>query len=998
MRNTLLLLCLLTVGLAVAGQPPLFRSYSYREGLQTYNIQKVIQDDNGFIWIATQDGLYRYNGKTFDIIKKNSPGGGLSENFVFDIIKGPGDSLFAAVFPGGIDQVNSRTLQTRNVTGRGTKNGQALPNQWIQKLQYAGGNLWAGGNDFLAILKSDYTVRTIYKEIKGVPQRLDISFLTPVSQDIMAAGIKKFGVVFLNIHSGEVIQVIPLANLIPGQTDENINDLQTDGKQVYISFDHCVCRGVYERGKWTPAYIYTSPLFRDLTINTIAFEKSTGTLWLGTDHGLARITGEKKQPEIFQEHPGDEPSLKNDLIANLFIDNTRNLWISSAGLLQMADLNQSPFRAFTGSAGVKMEHVYTLDSLNDSEIAATGKNGLFITNLGSGITTLVAGSAGQGIVHFLTPLSSGKYMVSTDNGLFLWDRAKNVFSQEQFLKTFPEWKPFVFSIFNNTFKTGSIVYLASDEQEGLLKWETGIHKITQFKNGSVNSAGLPENHIHNIKTDRDGKPWLLFDKYIASFDTGIDSVTKVYTYEPGKQGPPAGIYFDMFDDGNKLWFATYGGGVISLDKTNGNWDAITEKNGLCNNCVYAILPEKDSIFWVSTNMGISRINYFTKTCRNYYMEDGLQDNSFDEKGYFRKNHLLYFGGVNGFTEINTSLNISSRASTPVYISRMDFYRNGVQNTTYNTSWELTSLPAGTDMVSLYCCALRYPGAQRIKFFYKIKELGDNLLPVNENNQIDLLINRYGNFHVEIYYTSETGSLIGKPLTFNFYIHPKWFQTWWFKSLLILLVAAIVYGLYRLRIRQLKKEGRIRNQLAANLHDDLGSTLNSVKVYASLAQLDHKPEHLVKIKESTQEAISGIRDLIWVLDDKKDSYGDMLGRLSQFAQPLLEAQGIRFITKSDEPAKWFPLKKEEKRNLFLILKEFINNSIKYAQATELVIESSVIRKKIHISISDNGRGFNSGHVAEGNGLKNMSQRAADCGVLYNLTSTPGKGTRLELLKK
>ena len=88
----------------------------------------------------------------------------------------------------------------------------------------------------------------------------------------------------------------------------------------------------------------------------------------------------------------------------------------------------------------------------------------------------------------------------------------------------------------------------------------------------------------------------------------------------------------MYDDGTNLWFCTYGGGMNGYNKGSGKWTYIDESNGLSNNCVYTILPENDSVFWVSTNMGLSRVNMRTRSCSNYFEDDGLQDNSFDEKG------------------------------------------------------------------------------------------------------------------------------------------------------------------------------------------------------------------------------------------------------------------------------------------------------------------------------------------------------------------------------
>ena len=221
-------------------------------------------------------------------------------------------------------------------------------------------------------------------------------------------------------------------------------------------------------------------------------------------------------------------------------------------------------------------------------------------------------------------------------------------------------------------------YWASEQNEGLIQWNRDKQQIIQYKKGTSSDGGLPENHIHNIKQDKKGNIWLLMDNSVASFDGTQNKVTEVIKYEENGQagkGFNSRVFFDLFDDGELLWFATFGGGLNGYNRATKKWSYITEKDGLCNNGVYGILPEKDSIFWVSTNSGLSRVNYFTKNCTNYFFDDGLQDNSFDEKGALQYNGKLYFGGINGFTEVDISKGQSAAGAFPVYIHQVDFYRN-----------------------------------------------------------------------------------------------------------------------------------------------------------------------------------------------------------------------------------------------------------------------------------------------------------------------------------
>ena len=135
----------------------------------------------------------------------------------------------------------------------------------------------------------------------------------------------------------------------------------------------------------------------------------------------------------------------------------------------------------------------------------------------------------------------------------------------------------------------------------------------------------------------------------------------------------------------------------------------------------------------------------------------------------------------------------------------------------------------------------------------------------------------------------------------------------------------------------------------------------------------------------------------MLDDKKDSLNHLLNRINQFAKPVCDAAGIAFTQQSggNENHK---LGKEEKRNLYMIIKESINNSIKYSECS--VIEVLIKNKagKLTVSISDNGKGFDKNQVASGYGLKNIMRRSEEIGYRAAINSSPGNGTLIYLEKK
>lgn len=200
----------------------------------------------------------------------------------------------------------------------------------------------------------------------------------------------------------------------------------------------------------------------------------------------------------------------------------------------------------------------------------------------------------------------------------------------------------------------------------------------------------------------------------------------------------------------------------------------------------------------------------------------------------------------------------------------------------------------------------------------------------------------------------------------------------------------------LLIRQRNETQRMRVKLASDLHDDLGSLLNSVHIYTELALIKGETSYLYKIKESTEEAINGIRNIIWQLDDHDNTFSNLVSRITDFASPLCQAKNINFKMEMTKEAFTYQLSEEEKRNLYLIIKEAVNNSIKYASAKLIQVVIGIEKDKPVINIKDDGKGFQSASTRHGNGIRNMKARAA--WLHYDLLIQSLLGTSIQLQKK
>jgi signal transduction histidine kinase len=192
--------------------------------------------------------------------------------------------------------------------------------------------------------------------------------------------------------------------------------------------------------------------------------------------------------------------------------------------------------------------------------------------------------------------------------------------------------------------------------------------------------------------------------------------------------------------------------------------------------------------------------------------------------------------------------------------------------------------------------------------------------------------------------------------------------------------------------------QLRNRISAELHDDIGSTLSGVTMYSHLtARLLETGEHqkasasLTVIRQSVENVVENLRALVWAVQPNQHSLEILLEKLSDFGNNICSASAIRFVYPDPIPAFPFRLTEEQNYDLYLCLKEAINNAAKYSQATviELGIEQSAA--SVDFFVRDDGTGFDPSAVKEGNGLGNMRRRARQLGGELMVQSTVDAGT-------
>ena len=218
--------------------------------------------------------------------------------------------------------------------------------------------------------------------------------------------------------------------------------------------------------------------------------------------------------------------------------------------------------------------------------------------------------------------------------------------------------------------------------------------------------------------------------------------------------------------------------------------------------------------------------------------------------------------------------------------------------------------------------------------------------------------------------------------------------------LLFAIISIVLIINRNKYKKLEAEQRLRNQIAADLHDEIGSTLSSISILSEIVAFqqkkgDSKLEIMQQVSNDAREVIDKMDDIIWTINPQNDSLYNLETRLKSYAIPIFESKDIEFKVDFSAISENVKIDIRKRRDIYLILKEAINNLIKYSSSKNAVIEAKLNNKSIVFEIKDNGIGFDANAESQRNGLKNMKMRADKIGATLNIYSTIGKGTKVIL---
>ncbi len=439
----------------------------------------------------------------------------------------------------------------------------------------------------------------------------------------------------------------------------------------------------------------------------------------------------------------------------------------------------------------------------------------------------------------------------------------------------------------------------------------------------------------------------------------------------------------------------------------------TREDGLLNDCIYSILPvNEETSVYAGSNLGLSFIS-LDGIIKNFTKETGLQDDEFNTGAAIKTNTGKYFfGGINGISAFYPG-SLSVIHDTPtIHLARLV-----VNDSLFNSSagtWMGDTIRLKHNQNHLRIDLVSLGLLDATEYIYHYRLLGfentwqTTLHPLGINFTLEP-----GSYTFEVRCSPVLSTEIFFTKKFLIIIYPPWWKTWWFRIAAILSMVSIIaitvqqYNSrkYQKKIQALQLEQELqheRERISRELHDDMGTSANMLMYDASrLDEVNTSEElHLIKkrLQDTTGDMLQSLRETVWTLKQEHINTADVWTRAKNFITKLQNTYKQILFRIEEKESPEIQLKYNKAFNLIRIMQEAVNNAVKHSGCTEIICSKSPQENSMLFTITDNGKGFDYPaiiHASEGNGLQNMRQRAAESGLIFDLESQAGKGTRVSI---
>ncbi len=940
-------------------------SYTMKDGLPSNQINVIVQDSRGFLWVGTNNGLSVYDGSGF---ANYSAVQGLANNWITDIKESHAErgTMWIGTIAGGVCRFSNGRFVA--MTNAGSVNVLHEDRQ---------GNLWYVLNDTLYRHGGGYVAHfptSARGDICELPDGqiavgLDrsVSFYTPAGRPGTSLE--------LPLDPGDQIYSMTVGR------DGGLW-VTTNGKCVLLVRDGAVIR--------RRCFGADNPFF--------AGEDANGTIWIRTRRGLWEF-----QHGLEQEAHGKLYTIDDELpetwAGPIAFDREGNMWIGTwaKGLLKVTDrrLLHIDIRALTDATGDAHGHIWFAADDGMAEIFRD-ESGMWslATHRRADLPTVPTPDAygrlwcSDGFTHATLRCLESKPAGDGPSQLRTLYRVP--------LNSRGVWTSFV------------------DRQErlwvSLAEGDIKVYDLRKLKfvqTADLNQA-LPRERVGDFYQDREGNVWIGFwSGGLGFFPADGHGPIRLFTEVDGL--PNNSIRSICEDTEGRLWVGTRHGGVGVF--TNGRFRSITMKEGLQSNSIWQIAAETQGRVWMRTDVGLECIDRASLRVVPTGLE--LRGERLRSFGVYGNQYLWTLSG-GGLWVFDLSGPEERRAPPLVYVKSFSV------NDSPRKLLDGQDFSFEEDNCVVEYVSPSFRDERSVRFRYRLLGADTSWCAPTRERSVAYASLTPGSYTFEVLASTPEGGVSPRAATLSFVVRPPFWRTWWFLAATLLAVTGTVAGSvryfsvqkWRRRVRELEHEQalveerrRTRERIAGDLHDDVASTLSSVAFFTeSLKQKIGETSLeirslLQKISTLSLEAEDAVGDIVWSVAPQHDSLQELCVRMRDVGSDLCTSHGIEFRVSFAPSGEDLVLDDAVRKNLYLIFKEGIQNVIKHSHARSVEISICVQDGKLHFSLSDDGTGFTppgeSARKDRGHGLRNMARRGQSVGADFRIESSPGNGTALRL---
>jgi signal transduction histidine kinase/ligand-binding sensor domain-containing protein/CheY-like chemotaxis protein/AraC-like DNA-binding protein len=898
-----LLTCIRVLMLPAQNNPSAY-NYSYltiNEGLCDNFIRAIHKDQLGFVWIGTSNGLDRYDGYELKHYSVGSelPNRFIESNYIYDITEDTFMHLWVAS-DAGLTRINLQNEDISSLKEYKGVNNEVLTSPVQSIFVDERHNLWIGKSDGLAyiILNKERDI----EEIKILKKDVDIRKIIRHDNDVWAGGKDQL----LRYRTSNVDRIVE----VPQPETMNfskltINALFSIGNYLWIGTQNGLYCVNTQSGSKT-LYQHKPNDLNSISSNYITdiAKNESGDIIIATRNGL-NIFQRNEQFVLYMK--GEKGlSLNDNIVSKVFVDEHNRIWVGS-GFSGISLMNPAQIQFTHSLQGSPDEKPFIISAiLEDKEgnlLVGIVDGGLAIKLKGSTSFNFYThqandpSSLGHNNISDIVQDFEGNYWISTIGG-GIDKLSKNNLSHPRFEHFTSENSELLSDDIQDLCldPIRNSIWICNRRYIQILDFTTNRISQLQFY---TRSREVPE-HMNAIFVDSQSRLWIggngihIID--LKDYRNGYECISYTHKLDDPESKVKEKITCILETKDREIYLGSMGNGIYQLDKehSNGHYTFINYagRSGLTNASISNLIEDEYGNIWISTLKGIYLFNAFTKRTTKFDEEDGLQVQQFYKRaGYKTASNQMILGTTNGLVSFNAMVHIPKREERVVTLT--GFYCDGVELIPFSHKRNLSSSITQAKEIHLYpkqhsfelsYSSLEYTGQNKIYYFHRILEL-DESINVNRTRRNARYTHLHpGKYTFEVWCTNSDNSWSSERTYLSIIVHPPFYQTTWFYTLITLLViSAIFYSLNE----YYQQQKRIQLTLKKKIEDRTAALSQTIeKLELTQSEIIEKNEQLQIQNEEIKQQKNAIYEMsqqMEQLNKEKISYFTNIAH--EFKTPL-----------------------------------------------------------------------------------------------------------------